>query len=436
MSGIGSSSRIGVARHGRRPRSGRRAARPRAAGAILLAALALAAESARAASPAPDPAARAAAALMNAQLPSGLFEYDFDFLAGRPSGEDNLVRQAGALFALGEYLVDTGDPRAAAALRAGLDAMVERSVPVGRSRTQGILESLGLFSTPYGMGTLERLYGSLGLLYTPEGEGRLVAEGKDYGEIRGATSALALVAELAYFRATQDPRYAASRRAWLQGILALQVPRRGFRSGPTRLYESPYDNGEGWLALAAYHDVVPDDAEAVQGLRTLDDYAIGEYGAQPDGRFYHWGALASVPRFRSSGDARFARFAADQARWALGAHPPEKMEGENTCSLIEGLAADAAVLIASQSEPELVGRLRERVRLELERDRPLQIRPGQDRIEGGEGAELRAPALARYAGAFLTGARRATTRVDYTQHCLSALLLARRAGLDAGAPPQ
>lgn len=407
-------------------------ARRLAAAGIALAALALLAPAGRAAAPAPDAISRAAAALMAAQLPSGLFEYDFDFMEGKPSGEDNLVRQAGALFALGEYLVDTGDPHAAAALRAGLDAMVERSLPIGRSRAQRVLESLGLFSTTFGQGTLERLYGRLGLLYDSAGEGRLVAKGKDYEGVRSATTALALVAELAYFRTTQDPRFAASRRAWVRGLLALQVPRRGIRAVPTRLDESPYDNGEAWLALAAYHEAVPEDAEAARALVSLEDYLIALYGARPDGAFYHWGALASLPRFRSTGDPRFARFAADQARWALASYSPEKMAGLNTCSLVEGLAAAAAALIPTGGEPELTGRLRERVHLELERNRPLQIRPGQERMEGGEGAVLRAPALSRYAGAFRTGAHKAYTRTDYTQHCLSALLLTRRAGLEEG----
>jgi hypothetical protein len=47
---------------------------------------------------------------------------------------------------------------------------------------------------------------------------------------------------------------------------------------------------------------------------------------------------------------------------------------------------------------------------------------------GGRG-ELRAPSLADSAGAFLAGRYRAFTRIDLTQHCISAFLIAKRHGL-------
>ena len=53
---------------------------------------------------------RAVEYTLSVQQPSGLFLYDFDFLAAAPSGDDNVVRQAGTLFVLGEYLLETGDP--------------------------------------------------------------------------------------------------------------------------------------------------------------------------------------------------------------------------------------------------------------------------------------------------------------------------------------
>jgi len=403
--------------------------------ALALAALMLFAPAARGAPPAEDPIARAAAALMAAQLPSGLFQYDFDFLDGKPSGQDNQVRQAGTLFALGEYLLETGDPKAAASLRAGLDALAKRSLPIGRGRVQSALESLGLFAPPLGAGTLTRIYGRYGLLFTRAGEGRLVADQGDYAKAESGTTALGLAAAVAYFRATGDRRFDPIRRGWLLGLVALQLPQGGLRAVPTALDRSPFFEGEAWLALAGYHAVFPDDPDAARALHALEDYAIGFYGAAPSPSFYHWGALASALRYRANGDPRFVRFAAAQARSALESHDPEKLEGRNTCSLVEGLASAAGILQASGIEPELAARLRERVALELARSRPLQLRPGQERLEGGGGAVLQAPALARHAGAFLAGAHDAYTRTDYTQHCLSALIQARRAGLGSGASP-
>src|SRR5437879_13643456 len=44
-----------------------------------------------------------------AQAPSGLLRYDFDFLAGASSGQNDPVRQAGVIAFLCEYFVASGD---------------------------------------------------------------------------------------------------------------------------------------------------------------------------------------------------------------------------------------------------------------------------------------------------------------------------------------
>src|SRR5262249_11201216 len=81
-------------------------------------------------------AGRAVAQTGATQLPNGLFRYDFDSLAAEPSGDDNIVRQAGALFALAAYLADTGDRSVAAPIEAGLDALAQRSLPIGTGTAQ------------------------------------------------------------------------------------------------------------------------------------------------------------------------------------------------------------------------------------------------------------------------------------------------------------
>src|SRR5437879_1640706 len=54
---------------------------------------------------------RAVDYLLAAQLPSGLFVYDFDFVADRSVEPDNIVRQAGIAYFLAEYYRDAPDPR-------------------------------------------------------------------------------------------------------------------------------------------------------------------------------------------------------------------------------------------------------------------------------------------------------------------------------------
>jgi hypothetical protein len=354
---------------------------------------------------------RAADHLIASQRESGLFAYDFDVASAEPSGRDNLVRQAGALAALGEYAADTGDRRALPALRAGLDALAARSLRIRPGRLDAALAALGL---------------------RPRGATRLVAEGgRPDGAPAGAT-ALALVAALEHRRASADARYAALAAAWARGLRALRV-RGGIREHPGSRQRSPYFDGEAWLALALLDARAPGEADGGETLRELERQLMEHYGREPSVSFYHWGAMASAERYRATADPAFVEFAAGQARFALAALPPSAVRRHNACYLVEGLAPNHALVAARPEHAALAEQIRGRVAAELARARALQLEPGQERMTLAEGGWLVAPVLRQHAGAFLAGPHRPYLRIDYTQHCLSALLKARRYGL-SGAP--
>jgi len=376
---------------------------------------------------------RAVAHTISTQLPNGLFEYDFDFLAGEPTGQDHIVRQAGTLFVLGEALLDTGEADIVPVMHKGLDAMAERSLPIGKGTLQSIVEWLGGFSIK--SWRLERAYDRMGTLYDPTGDGLVVAGADTYETAYAGATALALIAELSYFRATGDDRYSELRASWTRGLLSLQVQGSGVRSHPATLAQGPYANGEAWLALTYYHETFPNDTKVEQALQDLEDYVIELYTHEPDRSFYHWGAMASAARFATGDAERLAEFSAQQAEFILDARPPESTLKNTTCSLIEGLASAIAVLESWPGRERLVTRMRERVLVELSRNRALQIRPQQDRVELGAGALLMAPTLGRYDGAFLAGPYHIYTRTDFTQHCISAFLKVRRYGLQSAESP-
>ena len=73
----------------------------------------------------------AAAHLLRMQLDSGFFVYEHDFLSGADSADNNIVRQAGAGFALGEYYRHAQDPAVARALARAIDAYGRSSVVWG-----------------------------------------------------------------------------------------------------------------------------------------------------------------------------------------------------------------------------------------------------------------------------------------------------------------
>lgn len=73
--------------------------------------------------------ALAVAHMTGAQLDSGLFRYEHNFLSGRDSKKNNVVRQAGAAYALAEYQLFKSDPMARAAVERAVHAYHARSVP-------------------------------------------------------------------------------------------------------------------------------------------------------------------------------------------------------------------------------------------------------------------------------------------------------------------
>src|SRR3984893_8528393 len=161
---------------------------------------------------------RAVEYLLAAQLPSGLFVYDFDFVADRPLEPDNIVRQAGIAYFFAEYYRDVPDPRVRRAIEATLGRLGELSLPIGKSRWQSALEQTGLLSGPIGRYKLRAALERFGLLYRPSGDGKVVSlDGRYVRALTGAV-AVALLAEMQYSQATTDNRFGSLRAAWLEGI--------------------------------------------------------------------------------------------------------------------------------------------------------------------------------------------------------------------------
>ncbi|HEX2114107.1 MAG TPA: hypothetical protein VHM01_06850 [Alphaproteobacteria bacterium] len=367
--------------------------------------------------------------LIRSQLPTGLLEFDMDFFAGTGLGSGItsreksafIARQAGTAYGIAKYYEQTKDERVRQPLAKFIEALGALSLPVGKSTAQRAVESIGTLSLPFLRARLRNTLDELGLLYVPSGDGALVAYEQGYAAAWAGTTALALLAELHYFRAAGDARFAPLRERWRNGLGALRIPGGGFREYPASLDESPYANGEAWLAFTVFAETFPNGSVSAEEIRSLDDHMIATYGDEYNNGFFHWGAMAAVRRFLASRDRRFVEFAERQARLALANGPPADSPA-NTCGLVEGLAASAATLArADRRDDALLHALRVRIRAEMDKNNALQLRPGQDRIAAGADSYLLAPRLGTYAGAYLLGRHTPTIRIDMTQHCISAI---------------
>lgn len=374
--------------------------------------------------------------LVGAQLESGLLDFDMDFLAGKGLGSGKtsseksafIARQAGTAYGIAKYFEQTKDERVREPLVRFIETLSALSVPIGKSMPQRVIESTGALSLPFLRLTLKETLGRAGLLYAASGDGALVAYEQGYSTAWAGTAALALLAELHYFRASGDGRFAAQRERWRNGLAALRIPGKGFREFPGTIDEGGYANGEAWLAFAVYVDTFPAGSVSPAEMRSMDQHMMATYAGANNNTFFHWGSMAAARRFRTTGDGRFVDFLEQQARAALDGGPPEDSPF-STCALVEGLGATAGTMARTgRADSTLHRTLRARIRAEMDKNNALQLAPGQDRIALGAESYLFSPRLSAYAGAYLFGRYMPNVRIDMTHHCVSAITEMQQSG--------
>lgn len=373
---------------------------------------------------------------LQVQEPSGFMPYAFNFLedaapeAGVLSAA-NLTRQAGTAAVLADYLALTGDPRVAPAIQKFLMAFDRHSLPIGTSRIQRWLEATHVLSMPVGRYRIQSALMRFGLLYQTTGSGKLLSPDADYSHAYTGAAALALMAELRYSQASGDNRFAALRRAWLEGLIGLRIPGDGFRQFPTSIDSTPYFDGETWLALTEYHRSFPQDRRVRELLTDVDATLMKKYGGQFNLDFFHWGAMAAAARFGDTQDPRFLAFLKAQTKEFLRRRK-DRDAGGNSCAHVEGVAdAMAALVSAGERDSELFGQADRWTAAQMDKARQLQIRPGQTELQFSN-ARIIAPRMKEFAGSFRSGLYSADTQVDYTAHCLSAMIKLARHDISPG----
>lgn len=330
----------------------------------------------------------AATHMGNIQRKTGYFSYEFDFVSGSWSRSDELVRQAGASYGLSEYLLTHRDDLVKGVLEKAIKAYRINSVAFK--------------------------------------EGKLLTDNQDVKKAETGATALALIGALQYAKATGDHQFDPDIQAWKNGLVALYHPQGGFAGGPSDPEESPYFNGEAWLALCIYLDSYPNDDKVKSIMPAIDLSMVKLYTSAPDIGFFHWGLMATAKRFDQTKDQKFIEFGAQQVNHFLTQMRPNFDEEVNSCYSVEGMAAVLPVLQKDKKQSLLASRLLTRLRQEMSKNMGMQIRPEQKALVLVGGRTLTAPELPRYVGAFINGLDRPQIRIDFTQHCLSALLKSER----------
>ena len=322
------------------------------------------------------------------QRKTGYFSYEFDFVTGEWSRADELVRQAGASYGLSEYLLTHND-------------LITKSV------VEKAIKAYRLNTIPYK-------------------QGKLLTDNKDLKKAETGATALALIGALQYAKATGDRQFDADIQGWKDGLIALYHPNGGFAGGATDPEESSYFNGETWLALAVYVETYPNDEKIKSIMPAIDTALMKLYSEHPDIGFFHWGLMATARRYEQTKDQKFIDFGAQQVNNFLTEMRPGFDEEVNSCYSVEGMSAVLPVLQKNPKNAALATRLLTRVRQEMSKNIAMQITPDQKSLTLIGGRTLIAPEITRYAGAFINGLDRPQIRIDFTQHCLSAMIKSER----------
>jgi hypothetical protein len=326
----------------------------------------------------------------NAQEENGHFRYEYLPYEGTYRNDDNVVRQAGGLYALGEILRKS------------------ESDTLDLSRT--IEKSIGYFET-------------LSRLDERTGARCIVRSATSVRCPLGATS-LALIGILGYVEHAPEKarQYDSLITDYHRHILTMQKEGGGFRdvhsvgSAKSLDTESSFSNGEALLALVRMyrHDPSEETKRAI-------DRAFAYLSAQPfDANLYLWIMAATKEMYALWPSDTYLTYAEKFTSWRLERGALQSGSKRNYCAYAEGLASAASILEGEKSEgvharlrKELDRLNRNHLALQIgARDTYRVITPGGVlRI-----AELKEPARAM--GGFLTEDSEPTERIDFTQHCI------------------
>lgn len=330
--------------------------------------------------------------LLDSQEASGHFAYEYAPFEGKYLDDDNIVRQGGALFALGEVYrrQDKKDARLAA----------------GIERAAGFFESISIDGEGNGK------------------EFRCVANSENSSTCKLGATALVLLGLLGYVEGNPDAEreYRTLIRDYTEYILATQKKSGGFvytyRASGFSNDESPFSNGEALLALVRAYQYEP-GTELKNAIDTAFDYLKVQPYVNP---LYLWITAALKDMQQLWPNDEYVSYTRDFTNWRLRYATYERKD-RNYCPYIEGVTSAYSVLATAPLQGEL-----QKIRSEMDKwnayHRTLQLRASEmyrvtPTVSGGVKISA-VKDVDQAAGGFLTSHSIPTQRIDFTQHCVSA----------------
>lgn len=330
------------------------------------------------------------------QEANGHMKYEYSPYADTYSTEDNIVRQTGALYEMGE--------------------VIRRDTNHVYDLEPNIIKSINYFTTMTKTGT----YAGKSF--------KCIAGSPTSTMCKVGTTSLAVTGMISYVQAHPSvaSKYEALIDSYMNYILAMRKTdgslREVFHTATNLADEpdSPYANGEAMLALVRYGEYKNFPTEVTY---TIDKMFAYIQKVPFDSSLYLW-AMAAIKDLNAiSPKSEYFTYVKNYTDWRISPFTSKKSDGHNYCPYIEGVASAYPVLEKNLSSSAL-SKYKNEIELWLAKGAMLQINSDDlikfDPTSPTLFSKITSPEKAL--GGFLTGQSELTERVDFTQHCLSSYL--------------
>jgi hypothetical protein len=343
----------------------------------------------------------------NAQEENGHFRYEYMPYEDRYLNDDNIVRQAGAMYALGEVLrrdtANVYDLKNAVERSAAYFKNLSRRGEYDGKKFQCVVSKKG--SNTCVLGTTSLVL--VGLLDLIERHPSLAEE---------------------YVEMIDD---------YAEYLVAMKKESTGFRNyyyvgkEAQSDKESSFSTGEALLALVRYYRFHPTD-EVKQVIDDTFEY-ISSDEVPFDFGLYLWAMAALKDLYMIDPQEKYVSYVQDYTDWRIYGFQRRKESTHNMCAYVEGVVSAYSTLEPHATEAEKEKYLDE-ISYWLGKSAKLQLtEKDTNRLMYSDRKAyfLTLSNPARAIGGFLTGEREFTQRIDFTQHCLSSFVQ-KKVDIDGG----
>lgn len=329
--------------------------------------------------------------LLNAQEKNGHFKYEYSPFLGVYLDDDNIVRQAGAFYALGEVAIR--DTENVFDLRPALVRSADFFIAQSKESMYA--------DTPFRC-----------IVSTPSSKVCKL----------GATSlALVGILDMVERYPADEKKYAPHIVAYRDFILAMHKDNGGFRNAyriNTKTQsdtESSFATGEALLALVRLYQY-EEDSDVADAIHKT--FAYIDSDAVPfDTALYLWATVALKDMQEIWPNDAHVAYVREYTEWRFNSVSDKKTTTHNMCAYIEGVVSAYSVVAPHVSAVEKKQYVDE-IEYWLAKSSVLQV--SSLTAENPMRKLLWTIVPAR--GGFLTGMFEPTQRIDFTQHCVSAYL--------------